>query len=189
MYAPPKPGYPVISAADLPQFDGIIFGIPTRFGNFPAQWKVRTIFPCLLNARLMPMPLRLSGIPLDSSGRRVRSRASTPQSSSHLPAKVAGRRRQSQMPSPLLCTTVFFMFPWDTRGPSLSSQTSPRSTEVRTDTVSGRSNILTSVKPGSPWGAGTLTNSDGSRQPSALELETAAIQGQQFYELLSRATN
>ncbi|KAK7034626.1 flavodoxin-like fold protein [Paramarasmius palmivorus] len=39
MHAPPKPSYPVISAADLPQFDAFLFGIPTRYGNFPAQWK------------------------------------------------------------------------------------------------------------------------------------------------------
>ncbi|KAL2180538.1 flavoprotein-like protein [Thermothelomyces heterothallicus CBS 202.75] len=41
MHAPPK-------AADIPvledpsileQYDGFLFGIPTRYGNFPAQWK------------------------------------------------------------------------------------------------------------------------------------------------------
>ena len=41
MHAPAKPAYPIITPADLPKFDGFIFGIPTRFGNFPAQWKVR----------------------------------------------------------------------------------------------------------------------------------------------------
>ena len=39
MYAPPKPAYPILAPADLAQFDAFIFGIPTRFGNFPAQWK------------------------------------------------------------------------------------------------------------------------------------------------------
>ncbi|KIJ63823.1 benzoquinone reductase [Hydnomerulius pinastri MD-312] len=39
MHAPPKPDYPVITPAQLPDFDGFIFGIPTRYGNFPAQWK------------------------------------------------------------------------------------------------------------------------------------------------------
>lgn len=41
MHAPPKPAYPVIAPTDLPNFDAFLFGIPTRFGNFPAQWKVR----------------------------------------------------------------------------------------------------------------------------------------------------
>lgn len=40
MHAPPKPDYPVLEPAKLVDFDGFIFGIPTRYGNFPAQWKV-----------------------------------------------------------------------------------------------------------------------------------------------------
>ncbi|KIP02152.1 hypothetical protein PHLGIDRAFT_309021 [Phlebiopsis gigantea 11061_1 CR5-6] len=39
LHAPAKPAYPILSPEDLPQFDGFIFGIPTRYGNFPAQWK------------------------------------------------------------------------------------------------------------------------------------------------------
>ena len=39
MYEPPKPACPVLAPADLAQFDAFVFGIPTRFGNFPAQWK------------------------------------------------------------------------------------------------------------------------------------------------------
>lgn len=44
MHAPPKPNYPILSPNDLGNFDGFILGIPTRYGNFPAQWKVR-IYP------------------------------------------------------------------------------------------------------------------------------------------------
>lgn len=39
MHAPPKPAYPILEPTDLPQFDAFILGIPTRYGNFPAQWK------------------------------------------------------------------------------------------------------------------------------------------------------
>lgn len=39
MHAPPKPDYPVITPNDLTQYDAFLFGIPTRYGNFPAQWK------------------------------------------------------------------------------------------------------------------------------------------------------
>jgi len=39
MHAPPKPDVPVISAADLPNADGFIFGFPTRFGMMCAQMK------------------------------------------------------------------------------------------------------------------------------------------------------
>ena len=40
---------------------------------------------------------------------------------------------------------------------------------------------------GSPWGAGTFAGPDGSRQPTALELEIAKIQGQTFYEQVAKA--
>jgi NAD(P)H dehydrogenase (quinone) len=42
MYAPPKPtDIPFLEdPATLTQYDGFLFGIPTRYGNFPAQWKV-----------------------------------------------------------------------------------------------------------------------------------------------------
>ncbi len=39
LYAPAKPNYPIIAPADLVNFDAFIFGVPTRFGNFPVQWK------------------------------------------------------------------------------------------------------------------------------------------------------
>ena len=39
MYAPPKGDYPIAEPADLLKYDAFLFGIPTRYGNFPAQWK------------------------------------------------------------------------------------------------------------------------------------------------------
>ncbi|KAK6459033.1 flavoprotein-like protein [Scheffersomyces xylosifermentans] len=36
------------------------------------------------------------------------------------------------------------------------------------------------IHGGSPWGAGTFAGSDGSRQPSALELRVAKVQGETF---------
>lgn len=40
MHAPPKnPDVPVISATELNDYDGYMFGIPTRFGMMPAQLK------------------------------------------------------------------------------------------------------------------------------------------------------
>ena len=46
MHAPAKPAYPVITVDQLPEFDGFVFGIPTRYGNFPGQWKVRRAACC-----------------------------------------------------------------------------------------------------------------------------------------------
>ncbi|KAI0000679.1 NADH-quinone oxidoreductase [Russula compacta] len=39
MHAPPKPNYPIITPAELANFDAFIFGIPTRYGSVPAQIK------------------------------------------------------------------------------------------------------------------------------------------------------
>ena len=46
---------------------------------------------------------------------------------------------------------------------------------------------ITYLFAGSPWGAGTFAGADGSRQPSALELEIAEIQGKNFYETVAKA--
>lgn len=43
MHAPPKDAdIPVITASQLAEADGLIFGIPTRFGMVPAQ--IKTLF-------------------------------------------------------------------------------------------------------------------------------------------------
>ncbi|KAB8211821.1 protoplast secreted protein 2 precursor [Aspergillus parasiticus] len=39
MHAPPKSSIPVIKPEQLLAYDAVLFGIPTRFGNFPAQWR------------------------------------------------------------------------------------------------------------------------------------------------------
>ncbi|GAD93911.1 minor allergen Alt a 7 [Paecilomyces variotii No. 5] len=39
MKAPPKTEYPIAEPDTLLEYDGFIFGIPTRYGNFPAQWR------------------------------------------------------------------------------------------------------------------------------------------------------
>jgi len=39
MHAPPKSDIPLITPATLEQYDAFLCGIPTRYGNFPAQWK------------------------------------------------------------------------------------------------------------------------------------------------------
>lgn len=45
MHAPPKRDYPTVSTAELAKHDALLFGIPTRYGNFPAQWKVSPSIP------------------------------------------------------------------------------------------------------------------------------------------------
>jgi NAD(P)H dehydrogenase (quinone) len=47
---------------------------------------------------------------------------------------------------------------------------------------------VTEVRGGSPWGAGTFAASDGSRQPSPMELELATIQGESFGTAINKVT-
>lgn len=37
--APSKPNIPIAEPKILNNYDAFLFGIPTRFGNMPAQWK------------------------------------------------------------------------------------------------------------------------------------------------------
>ncbi|CAN6651593.1 hypothetical protein TRVA0_025S00914 [Trichomonascus vanleenenianus] len=39
MHAEEKAKYPIATPETLTQYDGFILGVPTRFGNMPAQWK------------------------------------------------------------------------------------------------------------------------------------------------------
>lgn len=49
LHAPEKPAYPVITPEILQTYDAFLFGIPTRYGNFPGQWKV-----CSSRLRIAP---------------------------------------------------------------------------------------------------------------------------------------
>ncbi|TFK47630.1 NADH:quinone oxidoreductase [Heliocybe sulcata] len=147
--APPKPDYPVMDPLDLKNFDGFLFGIPTRYGNFPVQWKAFW----------------------DSTGPLWASTA--------LCGKYAGLFVSTGAPG----------------GGQESTLMAAMSTLVHhgiiyvplgyKHTFAHLAN-LTEVRGGSPWGAGTFANSDGSRQPTALELEIAKLQGQGFYEVVSQ---
>jgi NAD(P)H dehydrogenase (quinone) len=39
MHAPPKKDYPIAQPDTLKQYDAFLFGVPTRYGNQPAQWR------------------------------------------------------------------------------------------------------------------------------------------------------
>lgn len=65
--APPKPAYPTIVAADLTQYDAFMFGIPTRYGNMPGQWKVKSLVVHLNDLRAATHTTRLQAF-WDSTG-------------------------------------------------------------------------------------------------------------------------
>ncbi|EPQ50429.1 NADH quinone oxidoreductase [Gloeophyllum trabeum ATCC 11539] len=147
--APPKPDYPVMDPLDLKNYDGFLFGIPTRYGNFPVQWKAFW----------------------DSTGPLWASTA--------LCGKYAG----------------LFVSTGSPGGGQESTLMAAMSTLVHHGVIYvplgykytfAQLANLTEVRGGSPWGAGTFANSDGSRQPTPLELEIANLQGKSFYEYVAR---
>jgi len=149
MYAPAKPNYPTVAADDLVKYDAFLFGIPTRYGSMPAQWKAFW----------------------DSTG---------------------GIWASGGFYGKYVSTFV------STAGPGGGQETTALTT-LSTFTHHGMIYVplgyaksfaqlanVDEVHGGSPWGAGTLTKSDGSRQPTALELEVANIQGKSFWNTVSR---
>ncbi|KAG2339074.1 1,4-benzoquinone reductase [Suillus weaverae] len=149
MHAPAKPAYPIITPSELADFDAFIFGVPTRYGNFPAQWKAFW----------------------DATGGLWVSGA--------LAGKFAGVFVSTGTPGGGQEATVIN---------SLSTLAHHGIIYVPMgykNTFAQLSN-MSEVRGGSPWGAGTFAGPDGSRQPSALELELATLQGKGFWEIVSK---
>jgi len=152
MHAPPKPDYPVLEPADLVNFDAFLLGVPTRYGNFPAQWKAFW----------------------DATGQLWASGALAGKYASVFVSTAGLGGGQETTAFSALSVLVHHGIAFVPLG---YSKTFAQLTN------------LNEVHGGSPWGAGTLAGTDGSRQPSALELETASLQGQQFYDIVSKAFN
>ncbi|KAI7883991.1 NAD(P)H:quinone oxidoreductase, type IV [Lichtheimia hyalospora FSU 10163] len=141
MHAPPKPDLPVISVEQLTEPDGLIFGIPTRFGSCPAQIKAL----------------------LDATGKLWATGA--------LSGKFAG---------------TFFS--------TASQHGGQETTSLTTITYFAHHGMIyvpfgfahtalfdnSEVVGGSAYGAGTVANGDGSRQPTEKELDIARTQGENF---------
>jgi len=152
MYAPAKAAdVPVVEDPSvLEEFDGILFGIPTRYGNFPAQFK--TFW--------------------DMTGKQWQQGAFW--------GKYAG----------------LFVSTGTLGGGQESTAIASMSTLVHHGfiyvplgykTTFAQLANLDEVHGGSPWGAGTFSAGDGSRQPTPLELSIATAQGKAFYEAVAKA--
>ncbi|KAF8424570.1 NADH-quinone oxidoreductase [Tirmania nivea] len=149
MHAPPKPDYPVIAVEQLPQYNAFLFGIPTRYGNFPGQWKAF----------------------IDQTGGLW--------ASGLLAGKYVG----------------LFVSTGTQGGGQEMTCANAMSTLVHHGMIFvplGYSHTFglladyTEVRGGSPWGAGTFAGADGSRQPSAKEIELAEGQGKMFWGIVAK---
>jgi len=143
MHAPPKSDIPIIDAKTLESYDAFLLGIPTRYGNFPAQWKA---FWDTTGAQWGTGGYygKYAGVFISTG---------TPGGGQESTAIAAM--------STLTHHGIIYV-------PLGYAKTFPQLTNV------------SEVRGGSPWGAGTFAAADGSRQPSALELELATIQGETF---------
>jgi len=149
MHAPPKSKYPTIDPVTLEKYDAFLFGIPTRYGNFPAQWKAFW----------------------DSTGSQW---ANGGYWGKYVGVFVStgtpGGGQESTVISSMSTFThhgmIYVPLGYKTAFAALAN--------------------LSEVRGGSPWGAGTFAGPDGSRMPSALELEVATTQGKSFGQAISK---
>lgn len=150
MHAPGQDkSIPFASPDTMKQYDAFLFGIPTRYGNYSAQWKIF----------------------IDSLGQLWQSGALYGKYFGlFIGTGTAGGGQES--------TAIAAMSSWVHQGmiyvPLGYATTFPLLAD------------LTEVRGGSPWGAGTFSGGDGSRQPTSKELELAKTQGKSFYDLVSK---
>jgi NAD(P)H dehydrogenase (quinone) len=152
MHAPPKPtDVPVLEDPSvLEQYDAFLLGIPTRYGNFPAQWKAFW----------------------DKTGKQWASGGFYGKFAGvFISTASAGGGQES--------TAIAAMSTLTHHGIIYVPLGYAKCFGLLTD--------LTEARGGSPWGAGTFAAGDGSRQPSAKELEIATIQGEEFYKTVAKS--
>lgn len=141
-----KPNYPIATLQTLEEYDAFLFGIPTRFGNFPAQWKAFW----------------------DSTG-GLWAKGS-------LHGKVAGVFVSTGTGGGNEVTIVNSL--------SVLAHHGIIFVPLGYKNAFAELTNLEEVHGGSPWGAGTISGPDGSRQPSELELKVQEVQGKTFYETI-----
>ncbi|GIZ44732.1 hypothetical protein CKM354_000792300 [Cercospora kikuchii] len=151
MHAPPKESrYTILDSPEtLEKYDGFLFGIPTRYGTWPAQW--RSLWD-------QTGPLWVRGA---LSGKYAGLFIST--------ASLGGGQES---------TAIAAM--------STLAHHGMIHVPLGFKSVSHILSDISEVRGGSAWGAGTFTAPDGSRQPSAKEIELAEVHGKQFYETIAR---
>ncbi|OBZ77240.1 Protoplast secreted protein 2 [Grifola frondosa] len=130
-------------AGGAPNFDAFIFGIPTRYGNFPAQWKA------FWDA---------------TGGLWAQGKLAGKYASVFVSTGTPGGGQETTVISSLSTLThhgiIFVPLGYSKTFPQLANLS-----EVR---------------------GGTFAAADGSRQPTALELELAKIQGEHFHSVVSK---
>ncbi|KAF8621474.1 hypothetical protein AX15_007766 [Amanita polypyramis BW_CC] len=159
---------PCIKVENLPDYDAFLLGIPTRYGNMPAQWKAR--WPTL-DFYFIHAFVDFFQALWDRTGKLWKE--------GKLADKYVGIFFSTASPGGGQETTALNMMSTLVHhGMIYVPFGYSRSFKQLGD--------MTEVHGGSAWGAGTISADNNSREPSRLELEIATMQGKQFYEVLSR---
>jgi NAD(P)H dehydrogenase (quinone) len=138
---------PIATVEELPDYDAIIIGVPTRFGNMAAQMK---------NFLDQTGPLWFGGKLVGKIGSVFASTAS----------------QHGGQESTILSTHTVLLH----HGMVIVGLPYAWQGQLKLDEITG----------GTPYGATTITGADGSRQPSANELEGARFQGKHVAELAAK---
>jgi len=138
---------PLASVAELPSYDGIIFGAPTRYGNMPAQMK---------NFIDQTGSLWASGALVGKVGSVFTSSAT---------------QHGGQESTILSFHTVLLHLGFVVVGLPYAFQ--------------GQMGV-SEVMGNSPYGASTIAGADGSRKPSAVELEGVRFQGRHVAQIAAK---
>lgn len=138
---------PIATVDELPDYDAIIFGTPTRYGNMTAQMK---------NFLDQTGGLWMKGSLVGKLGSVFTSTAT---------------QHGGQESTILSFHTVLLHLGFIIVGLPYSFQ--------------GQMG-LEEIKGGSPYGASTIAGGDGSRKPSAIELEGARFQGRHVAQIAAK---
>jgi len=138
---------PLATVEELPDYDAIIFGVPTRFGNMAAQMK---------NFLDQTGPLWFAGKLVGKVGSVFASTAT----------------QHGGQESTILSTHTVLLH----QGMVIVGLPYTWAGQMKLDEITG----------GSPYGATTIAGGDGSRQPSANELEGARFQGKHVAQIAAK---
>jgi len=140
--------HPLIGGVgELPQYDGIVFGAPTRFGRMPSQMAAF----------------------LDQAGGLWFTDALVGKVGAAFTSTAAQHGGQE--------TTLFSI---------ITNMLHFGMTVVGLDYAFKAQNGVDTVMGGSPYGATTIADNDGSRQPSAVELDGARYLGRRVAETAAK---
>lgn len=138
---------PIATVDELPEYDAIVFGTPTRFGNMTAQMR---------NFLDQTGGLWMKGALIGKVGSVFTSSAT----------QHGGQESTilTFIPTLMHHGMVVVGLPYSFQGQM----------------------GLEEIKGGSPYGASTIAGGDGSRQPSAIELDGARFQGRHVAQIAAK---